>query len=769
MQKLVILALGCGIVPALCALPPKRDCTVYEFWDTGFLSGWVYATAHRPHTGTGQVITATVVNAATCLPYTGASPSLVSLTGTTYDSGYNGDPSQGSPSTSVIVHGTNTVTFVATVPDGSTNLDLQVSGNFTPGGLDNYGFVVNQLGVVYTTSPLARIAHHLPQMQSTSLTRIIPDTETIIHFDQGTLARDYRRLDELESERRQALEEAEDALIALAAAEDRAGTLNEEIRLLSQAVEHQSVLLERRRRYMNTFPVELLRAILIETVALSPEEIWPVLGDGLTFDRERAKLPFIVAAVSQRWRSLALATSEIWHYLAVPVPSQEPRAVFILHRVKTVLKRSRYVDIALHWCDGADYNVCPYSSRIVAELAKYLFKWRTFQFTMPFRATTQSYMDVFRGPAPYLQRFYILGSNKYVADINDVEFRRQLDRAPPRYLPRSLQLREIFSQDTNVVPACTLDGSEMLHHLKSLTVTVNHFSLPWLWDTIVSAPHLVRLMLYCNEDLHTGGHVLVQLRLPATTVTLSSLQDLYLRDNSIAEWFMFISAHQSFPRLRCISIPPESAQMFREHSFHRRCSSVTTLKIHGGRHSIARANVVQALERLAAIRDLAFEGVTIHQSFASVLSEKQDTGLWLLPQLENISVERCAIKDIDSVIRLVEIRSRHCLDRQNMSLRPANLNSVKIDAATTGVDPWHRAEIRQLLGQEPDIDNDDASIIEDLDTANALPEQEDEAVATDGSGSSDTSCDSDGPMGSDNSENDSDSSYTPHDIDEDTT
>jgi len=126
-----------------------------------FVSNHTYAdyfrvTAYPTQFTAGQTITATVVDLSTCAPFANLTGSnnldLIKVSGTALDANFKWDsaavPASGSSANN------STIVFAASVPNGSTDLDLAVIANFSPasGGPGRLEYVIGGLGVVYTAA-----------------------------------------------------------------------------------------------------------------------------------------------------------------------------------------------------------------------------------------------------------------------------------------------------------------------------------------------------------------------------------------------------------------------------------------------------------------------------------------------------------------------------------------------------------------------------------------------------------------------------------------
>ncbi|KAH7102386.1 hypothetical protein BKA62DRAFT_113144 [Auriculariales sp. MPI-PUGE-AT-0066] len=156
MQILTLANLLAVALPLAAAAPTnshvQRACNAARFNSGVYYSFYAEGSASLKAT-VGQTITATIVDLATCTPYTDTSIFLDTVIGSAFDLDFTYDPAQGIPASSVQANnGTNTVSFAAAVPNGSQHLSLTVTGRFTPGNLANFQFVFNKLGVVYSVA-----------------------------------------------------------------------------------------------------------------------------------------------------------------------------------------------------------------------------------------------------------------------------------------------------------------------------------------------------------------------------------------------------------------------------------------------------------------------------------------------------------------------------------------------------------------------------------------------------------------------------------------
>ena len=106
----------------------------------------------------------------------------------------------------------------------------------------------------------------------------------------------------------------------------------------------------------------------------------------LRLNSERARAPFIVAAVCQRWRVVTLNHSALWHYLTIPtVVGDNPGRVleWLPSYINTVLDRSRDapIDIIIQYINVAAKMVVVMEP-IFAALERNSHRWRRFAIVM---------------------------------------------------------------------------------------------------------------------------------------------------------------------------------------------------------------------------------------------------------------------------------------------------------------------------------------------------------------------------------------------------
>jgi len=109
----------------------------------------------------------------------------------------------------------------------------------------------------------------------------------------------------------------------------------------------------------------------------------------LQTNRERARAPFIVAAVCRRWRDVALGHAVLWHYLPIPVVKRSANwdsasCARMGHYVRLVLDRSREhpIDVIFCYLRGSHGMVGAMDQLVFLALEEHAHRWRRFAAVM---------------------------------------------------------------------------------------------------------------------------------------------------------------------------------------------------------------------------------------------------------------------------------------------------------------------------------------------------------------------------------------------------
>ena len=133
---------------------------------------------------------------------------------------------------------------------------------------------------------------------------------------------------------------------------------------------------------------DVLRLIFEDFTCGEPWK-WP----DAVYDQERARGPFLLAAVSRRWRNLALDTAALWSYFGFPGDAVlYPKHV---ERLRVLLEASKNIPVDINVTLGTPYDyegrMLTQSTRLGAGILETLGslgpRWRNVRFRLPSEAT----------------------------------------------------------------------------------------------------------------------------------------------------------------------------------------------------------------------------------------------------------------------------------------------------------------------------------------------------------------------------------------------
>ncbi|EJD36627.1 hypothetical protein AURDEDRAFT_174309 [Auricularia subglabra TFB-10046 SS5] len=275
-------------------------------------------------------------------------------------------------------------------------------------------------------------------------------------------------------------------------------------------------------------PVELLREVFVHALGTDPAAAlddpraeWSAI---LASTAHRAVLPFHLAAVSRRWRRVALDTAELWTWLSFG--SHLHGTLILDHEyLQTMLLRSTYapVDVFIDvgaplrdaWAAAAD-TVC---SAIMGAAAR----WRFLCVMLPPSSDVASVASLLACRAPVLERL-VVGHCDNSPRSRLFNHMREVDPGlgaiGPRFTSsglRSIEISECFLESVLVEPQTTFPS---LVHICLDNVQLRPGAL---WQMLDSASRLQRLCL-AAVGLVDGSTWRPP---PAARLRLSNLTELY--------------------------------------------------------------------------------------------------------------------------------------------------------------------------------------------------------------------------------------------------
>ncbi|EJD51336.1 hypothetical protein AURDEDRAFT_182059 [Auricularia subglabra TFB-10046 SS5] len=236
---------------------------------------------------------------------------------------------------------------------------------------------------------------------------------------------------------------------------------------------------------INGLPVELLDAVF-DSLAGEPDPLWPTTEDA-KYNRARAMLPYQLAAVCRHWRRVALSSSAIWTYLALPpfsAQKMQMKRILPAH-FALLLERSRSlaIDVCLDMTEigniASGAGISDFRQEVLTLLIGHARRWRLVKLCLEDPSSVFPQL-IGQTPLPVLEEFYLQCGGPELSEIMAVPW---LSHAP--------SLRKLFSPDiqfnfvtgtSNVISASfTVDSSTFntLHSmplLESLSLDLRDIS-----------------------------------------------------------------------------------------------------------------------------------------------------------------------------------------------------------------------------------------------------------------------------------------------------
>ncbi|EJD41126.1 hypothetical protein AURDEDRAFT_127217 [Auricularia subglabra TFB-10046 SS5] len=436
-------------------------------------------------------------------------------------------------------------------------------------------------------------------------------------------------------------------------------------------------------RVFQTFPDELLRAIFLDVVRdLWTRYEWLADPGERFYSAPLAKAPFALAAVCSRWRNLALRVPHLWTYISVPAMDGIVRDAY-QDFVSLLLARSKPVslDIVLPWSQNIsvawELGGLTCEAYILEFLAAESHRWRSFELQVAERALTHISMSLFRNLTPALETCAIIGHK-------DGEI---LEWAPdfPNFLPLCPNLRRFSSRHTNILPA---NSGRSCQSLREMNL---HIDMPCaaVWDALRQvSPRLETLHLAFERDQLDNSHVI------ASQIEFPNLRSL-TADKHASVMLSTNAALVALPRLQALEISPACITILLPLWQH--CPvRINELVIDTGR---LLADAAAALLPLTRVKDLTVTYCTLTRAFLDALAEAQADGRWILPNLENVTINsdsEVTEEDGERLIRFV--RERKLAHARGGELAPLELRDVVFHWAN--VPDWAITQVRYIVQGE---------------------------------------------------------------------
>lgn len=459
-----------------------------------------------------------------------------------------------------------------------------------------------------------------------------PSLEDLAHTRMEFLEDSLRRMDQRHASVTHALEDAREELERVKRNVDALSLEDEAMRASCAALradiaalrveserEKRELAAARARKVLAKFPLEIMQAIFLEASSLE-HDLWPA-GDRpvrkITYDPTDASTPFSIASVSRRWRTLALATPDIW--TCITVGSFGSDGSTCLERVEAMLSRSKERRICIMVCWASeDWDASAYYEKILDSLAEHAHRWRRVSLFFA-HDTPESALDFLHRPMGYLEDLVISSDSSAVLDWS----------SPSKCLPLYPSLRRLDNNVLFSIPRQPLTKLIYLYLIHDGGSPID------IWAVLRLAPSLVDLrieVLTVVRDWSTG---------PPPTVTLPVLRSLglYGQWKPPATWLDSLQ----LPQLESLMFPINRLSTF-SRMFDAVAQTVTSLEIEG---ACAKAHFlathVDELRKLPQLRHLIFSDCTfVGRDIPTALASREAAGL---PQLKQISFPRPILDD----------------------------------------------------------------------------------------------------------------------------
>lgn len=219
-----------------------------------------------------------------------------------------------------------------------------------------------------------------------------------IRLDQDALAHTKDCMRDL----RRAKDEAQQTLAALAMELEQ---------LERRQASLESSLGEARAAYQRTLwsgalSLDVMSCIFDE-LCNGDDALWTTFGCG-SYNVQRARSPFALAAVCSRWRKLALSTSTLWTYIG---GRHECVSGADVKHVRLLLLRSKSapLDVLLRWSHCKATTYLEHMQAILSAIDS--ARIRRFELWLPAEVPREPTMDIFKAPTPLLTHLCIIGSS----------------------------------------------------------------------------------------------------------------------------------------------------------------------------------------------------------------------------------------------------------------------------------------------------------------------------------------------------------------------
>ncbi|EJD51012.1 hypothetical protein AURDEDRAFT_121450 [Auricularia subglabra TFB-10046 SS5] len=432
------------------------------------------------------------------------------------------------------------------------------------------------------------------------------------------------------------------------------------------------------RPTVQTMPTELLRCVFLLLVrSYEPDTLWDHRG---LFNADRARVPFLLSAVSRRFRELARGYPALWTYAGVPSLDVRPRNRKTGHinllRVKQILSLSKNMplDVLVPWGLERPWSCGnEWHRRIIDTLSLFAHRFRRVVISFPQKGDLDPPLSMFSRSMPMLEELTITASS------NDAGWRPGL-----KYLEFCPRLRVLRSENSNVVfsSQCAITSltlvitmpCDQIWELLSLAApTIEHLDIAvqWLDPGFVVDPPKRSLVFRALKSL-VVGHCFARMIGPwAGLISVPTLTDIAFQISDLGLLHRFLE-QQCAATLRTLSFSGHGLEVY------------------------ATDEHAAQLRGLANVETASFSYV-VDESFVQALID----GMW--PKLKHfalVGMSALTSRESDVLARLVRARN-HAPPKVEGDCRTARIEKITMGLGT--VEEWVRGEVRYLLGEEQEL------------------------------------------------------------------
>ncbi|KZV96377.1 hypothetical protein EXIGLDRAFT_733303 [Exidia glandulosa HHB12029] len=471
---------------------------------------------------------------------------------------------------------------------------------------------------------------------------------------------------------------AEDAL-ALAAA--KVEHLKAEVYLLEQ---RQSTAVEQLARsrsaslriVVSNLPDDVVRCIFTCCAEL-PDARWTA---GL-FNRERATLPFSVAAVCTRWRRVALDYGGLWTYMSLPDTCPEKSKRDCHHgRIKQLLSRSQtspldvLLDLSEFDLTSANDTFDVWMIKVFTSMCHHADRWRRVNIVFP-SARTRDIAAVFKGPLPKLTELSLRGP--------DTEEWLDLEVQQGSFLPHAPLLEALDLSLTGMAVSSAHEGFRSLAFIK--------VSDDMVAESLLQLLELSKTTLQVLDlDFRFSGPSSYSLSLPHLHTLKLDCELFFVTDTKS------ISLHA--PVLRALTLRSSDVMVDEDLSvlLEHVSATVTELTL----HESVESDFVETFARLRNLSHVVFgtkdSSCIIYDGFFVELATRSPP-VW--PRLQSIAFYNVILSPPsgDGIVQLVAARNASPpmpAAEMDVSERPCRIRDVQLGA---DAQKWTIAEVQRRL------------------------------------------------------------------------